>query len=75
MLCYNSSSLYLESKFVQKKKKGNIQFIFILSMEKIIMLNVIFEILSKYLSVEGFWRKISLPIVIKVEGGVKVLQK
>lgn len=34
------------------------------------MLNVIVEVLSKYLSVEGFWRKISLPILTKWRLGV-----
>lgn len=34
------------------------------------MLSVIVEVLSKYLSVEGFWRKISLPILTKWRLGV-----
>lgn len=54
MLCYNSSSLDLVFKFVQKKKKGNIQFIFILSMEKILCLMLYLKFFQKYLSVEGF---------------------
>lgn len=53
MLCYNSSSLDLVSKFVQKKK-SNIQFIFILSLEKILCLMLYLKFFQKYLSVEGF---------------------
>lgn len=34
------------------------------------MLNVIVEVLSKYLSVEHFWRKIRLPILTKWRLGV-----
>jgi hypothetical protein len=63
MLCYNSLSLWLLSKFVQKKKQCPV---YLHSMEKmLIMLNVVLEILSKYLSVEGFWTKISLLSLIK----------